>query len=376
MLASRGLPAAGDGAPGGWVSPEAPRLVGRSGWSVKKHLNTLYVLTQGAYVAKENETLVVRVDDQVGIRLPILTLQGLVCFGQVSVSPWAMAFCAERGVGVSFLSEHGRFLARVMGPTTGNVLLRREQYRRADETEGSMGIARPIVAAKVANARTVLQRAARDRPSGDGSEALGEAVRRLAIHLRDAERARDLETLRGIEGMAARTYFDVFDHLISQQKEAFRFEERSRRPPLDRVNALLSFIYTLLVHDIQSALESVGLDPAVGFLHRDRPGRPSLALDLMEELRSWFADRLVLSLINLRQLSANDFRQTETGAVLLSNDGRKTVLAAYQKRKQEELVHPFLDERTTIGLLPHLQALLLGRYLRGDLNGYPPFIWK
>jgi CRISPR-associated protein Cas1 len=343
---------------------------------MKRHLNTLYVLTQGAYVAKENETLVVRVDDEVGIRLPILTLQGLVCFGQVSVSPWAMAFCAERGVGVTFLSEHGRFLARVAGPTTGNVLLRREQYRRADEADGSLGIARPIVSAKLANARTVLQRAARDRPSGDGSEALAKAVERLAIHLRDAERAEDLEALRGIEGMAARAYFDVFDHLISQQKEGFRFKERSRRPPLDRVNALLSFAYTLLVHDVRSALESVGLDPAVGFLHRDRPGRPSLALDLMEELRPWFADRLVLSLINLRQLSPDDFRETETGAVLLSDDGRKTVLAAYQKRKQEELVHPFLDERTTIGLLPHLQALLLARHLRGDLDGYPPFVWK
>jgi CRISPR-associated protein Cas1 len=343
---------------------------------MKRHLNTLYVLTQGAYVAKENETLVVKVEDQVGIRLPILTLQGLVCFGQVSVSPWAMAFCAERGVGVTFLSEHGRFLARVAGPTTGNVLLRREQYRRADEAGGSLGIARPIVAAKLANARTVLQRAARDRPSSDGSEALGKAVERLAIHLRDAERASGLEVLRGIEGMAARTYFDVFDHLISQQKDGFRFTDRSRRPPLDRVNALLSFTYTLLVHDMRSALESVGLDPAVGFLHRDRPGRPSLALDLMEELRPWFADRFVLSLINLRQLSAGDFRETETGAVLLSDEGRKTVLASYQKRKQEELVHPFLDERTTIGLLPHLQALLLARHLRGDLDGYPPFVWK
>lgn len=343
---------------------------------MKRHLNTLYVLTQGAYVAKENDTLVVKVDDEIRIRLPALTLQGLVCFGQVSVSPWAMAFCSERGVGVTFLSENGRFLARVVGPTTGNVLLRREQYRRADDPEAAITVARPIVAAKIANARSVLQRAARDHPGGDSGTSFGVAVDRLGVHLRDAERTSDLDRLRGIEGMAARTYFDVFDHLILQQKEGFRFMERSRRPPLDRVNSLLSFVYTLLVHDLRGALESVGLDPAVGFLHRDRPGRPSLALDLMEELRPWFADRLVLSLINLRQLSPEHFQETESGAVLLSEEGRKTVLAGYQKRKQEELVHPFLGERTTIGLLPHLQGLLLARYLRGDLDGYPPFVWK
>jgi CRISPR-associated protein Cas1 len=343
---------------------------------MKRHLNTLFVLTQGAYLAKENETAVVRVDDAVKMRLPILTLQGVVCFGQVSMSPWLMSFCSERGVGVSFLSEHGRFLARVVGPTSGNVLLRREQYRRADNAEQCLAIARPIVSAKIANARAVVLRGARDRPNDENSVVLTEGAARLAGHLVQTERAKDLDSLRGIEGMAARTYFDVFDHLITQQKESFRFSERTRRPPLDRVNALLSFIYTLLVHDIQGALEAVGLDPAVGFLHRDRPGRPSLALDLMEEMRAWFADRLALSLINLRQLGHDDFEVAETGAVLLSEDGRKTLLAAYQKRKQDEILHPFLAEKTTVGLVPHLQALLLARFLRGDMNGYPPFFWK
>jgi CRISP-associated protein Cas1 len=343
---------------------------------MKRHLNTLFVLTQGAYVAKENETLVVKVEEEIRMRLPVLTLQGVVCFGQVSMSPKAMAFCCERGVLVSFLSEHGRFLARVVGPTTGNVLLRREQYRRSESAEHALRIAWPIVAAKIANAKTVLLRSVRDRPENDGAAALSAAAGSLTQLLDECHRVADLDTLRGIEGLAARYYFEVFDSLISQQKQAFSFKERSRRPPLDRVNALLSFAYTLLVHDVQGATESVGLDSAVGFLHRDRPGRPSLALDLMEELRPWFADRLILSLINLRQIGPDDFREGESGAVLLSEEGRKTLLEAYQERKREELVHPFLEEKTTIGLLPHLQALLLARHLRGDLDGYPPFIWK
>src|SRR6266568_4801477 len=270
---------------------------------MKRHLNTLFVLTQGAYVAKEDETLVVKVGDEIRMKLPILTLQGVVCFGQITMSPWAMALCSERGVLVSFLSEHGRFLARVVGPTTGNVLLRREQYRRSEQADQALGIARSIVAAKIANARTVLLRALRDRPDSDSASDLTTSAARLAQHLGDCRSVSDLDALRGLEGIAARAYFESFDGLISQQRESFRFEERSRRPPLNRVNALLSFVYTLLVHDLQGAVESVGLDPAVGFLHRDRPGRPSLALDLMEELRPWFADRMVLSLINLRQLN-------------------------------------------------------------------------
>lgn len=344
---------------------------------MKHLLNTLYVTTQGAYLAREGETVLVRVEGETKLQVPIHTLGSIVCFGQVSVSPPLMGLCAERGVAVSFLSEHGRFLARIQGPVSGNVLLRREQYRRADDpAEASSEIARTMVLAKIANCRTVLQRAARDRPGDESAGALLEAAERLAQHMKELEGPVPLDTVRGKEGEAARRYFGVFDHLITAQKEDFAFRERSRRPPLDNVNALLSFLYTLLVHDVAAALEGVGLDPAVGFLHRDRPGRPGLALDLMEELRPYLADRLALSLINLQQVRGKGFRRTETGAVLMDDETRKQVLMAYQKRKQEEIQHLFLGEKIAIGLLPHVQALLLARHLRGDLDGYPPFFWR
>jgi CRISPR-associated protein Cas1 len=284
-----------------------------------------------------------------------------------------MGFCAENTVAVSFLTEHGKFLARVQGPVNGNVLLRREQYRRSDEEAGSAAIARAIVQAKVANCRTVLLRAARER---DGSAELEAASGRLARTLQMLETPESLELIRGLEGDAAHTYFSAFDHLITASKEDFFFRERSRRPPLDNVNALLSFLYTLLAHDVAGALEAVGLDPAVGFLHRDRPGRAGLALDLMEELRPVLADRLALSLINRRQILANGFKATEAGGVLMESDTRKEVLLAWQKRKQEEIRHPFLGESIPFGLLPHVQALLLSRHLRGDLDAYPAFFWR
>lgn len=309
-------------------------------------------------------------------RVPIHTLGGIVCFGQVGFSPHLLGFCGERGVGVSFLTETGRFLARVQGPTSGNVLLRREQYRRADDERACASLVRAIVTAKIANGRTVLLRALRDRPDSPGADHLRSAVSALAQALDSLRDEAPVDSLRGIEGNAARLYFGAFDHLIAQQKDDFYFRERSRRPPLDNVNALLSFLYTLLRHDVQSALESVGLDPAVGFLHRDRPGRPGLALDLMEELRCFFADRLALSLINLQQIRPSGFTRTKSGGVVMDSETRKAVLTAYQKRKQEEILHPFLGERTTVGLLPHLQAALLARTLRGDLDGYPPFLWK
>ncbi|MBI4632962.1 MAG: type I-C CRISPR-associated endonuclease Cas1 [Deltaproteobacteria bacterium] len=343
---------------------------------MKKHLNTLFVTTQGAYLAKEGETIVVKVERDVRLRLPVHTIGGIVCFGNVSCSPFLMGFCAENGVGISFLSEHGRFLARVQGPVSGNVLLRREQYRRADDQKTSADIARSVLTGKIANSRTVLQRALRDHADKMAADQVGLAVKRLNNYLETLNEDQPLDALRGCEGDAAHIYFGVFDHLIVAQKDAFSFQERNRRPPLDSVNALLSFIYTLLVHDIRSALETVGLDPAVGFLHRDRPGRPSLALDLMEEFRPFLADRLALSLINLRQVQEKGFDKTESGAVLMTDDTRKTLLIAYQERKQEEIQHPFLDEKVTIGLLFHTQALLMARYLRGDLDGYPPFIWK
>ena len=343
---------------------------------MKRLLNTLYVTVQGAYLAREGETVIVRVEHETKLRVPIHTLEGIVCFGQVSCSPPLMGLCGERNVILSFLSQQGKFLARVHGPVSGNVLLRREQYRRADDVNASAEIARSIVTAKVANCRAVLQRAVRDRPGHEGTPDLLEAVNRLAHVLTDLKSSVPLNTARGLEGEAAQIYFGVFDHLITTQKESFFFRGRNRRPPLDNTNALLSFLYTLLVHDVTSALEAVGLDPAVGYLHRDRSGRPSLALDIIEEFRPYFADRLVLSLVNRQQVNRKGFRKTESGAVMMDDETRKAVLVAYQLRKQEEIQHPFIEEKVAIGLLPHIQALLLARFLRGDIDGYPPFFWK
>lgn len=343
---------------------------------MKRHLNTLFVTTQGAYLAKEGETVIVRVERETRLRLPIHTLGGIVCFGNVTCSPFLMGFCAERDVAISFLTERGRFLARVQGPVSGNVLLRREQYRRADDMVTSAQMARCALTGKLANCRAVLQRALRDHSSKLNADEVGEASKKIRNSLESLQQDQPLNVLRGIEGEAAHTYFSVFDHLIISQKGDFVFRDRNRRPPLDRVNCLLSFIYTLVLHDVRSALESVGLDSAVGFLHRDRPGRPGLALDMMEEFRPFFADRLTLSLINLNQVQKKGFMQMESGAVLMDDDTRKTVLVAYQKRKQDEIFHPFIEERITIGLLFHIQALLLARCLRGDLDGYPTYIWK
>lgn len=317
--------------------------------------------------------MVVRANDEMRARVPILALGGIVCFGVVTVSPPLMALCGEKGVTVTYVSEHGRYLGRVVGPTTGNVLLRREQYRRTDDGGGSASVARAIVAAKIANARSILLRGSRERDDAVAESALGRAATELACLLEPLAGAEALNTIRGIEGAAARVYFGAFGHLVGQQRESFPFGGRSRRPPADRLNAMLSFVYTLLVHDYVSALEAVGLDPYVGFLHRERPGRPSLALDLTEELRAWMGDRLVLSLVNLRQVGPDDFAFGESGGVSMSDEARKTLLAAYQKRKQEDIVHPFLGEKTSIGLISHLQATLLARHLRGDLDAYPPF---
>jgi CRISPR-associated protein Cas1 len=343
---------------------------------VKRHLNTLYVTTQGAWLGKDGETVVVRANGELLLRVPLLTLAGVVCFGQVACSPPLMAACAERDVAIAFLSEHGRFLARVVGETSGNVLLRREQYRRADQAGATLEIARSIIAGQIVNTRTVLLRGARDRADSPAAAGLTATAARMSAFLTALESAPTLDEARGFEGAAAREYFAAFDGLIAQQKEAFAFKQRSRRPPRDPINALLSFVYTLLMHDVTAALESHGLDPSVGYLHRDRPGRVGLALDVMEEFRPWLADRLVLTLVNLRQVTADDFVIGETGGVTMTDAGRKTVLVAWQKRKQDELTHPFLDEKTTVGLLPSLQALLLARHLRGDLDAYPPFVWK
>ncbi|MBN1191157.1 MAG: type I-C CRISPR-associated endonuclease Cas1 [Dehalococcoidales bacterium] len=343
---------------------------------MKRLLNTLYVTTQGTYLHREGETVEVKQEGETKLRVPIHTLQGIVCFGQVSVSPFLMGLCAERQVMLSFLSRNGRFLARVVGPVSGNVLLRREQYRRADDPAAALEIARSVVTAKINNCRVVLQRALREHPDAEGALSLSASVEHLFDILKALEQVQSPDSLRGLEGEAAVNYFSVFDHLIFAQKEDFFFKERNRRPPLDNINALLSFLYTLLAHDVTSALETVGLDPAVGFLHRDRPGRPGLALDIMEEFRPYLADRLALSLVNLKQVAAKGFSNTESGAVNMNDETRRAVVMAYQNRKMEEITHPFLGEKIAIGLLPYAQALLLARHLRGDMDGYPPFLWK
>jgi CRISPR-associated protein Cas1 len=343
---------------------------------VKQLLNTLYVTTQGAYLARDGETVAVRVEQETKLRVPIHTLSSIVCFGQVSCSPFLMGLCGESGVALAFLTENGRFLARVHGPVSGNVLLRREQYRWADQPDRAAAVARAVTLGKVANCRTVLLRSLRDKPDGGGAEELEHAGRRLGRLLETLAATEGLEEIRGHEGDAARVYFAVFDHLIAASKEDFFFHGRNRRPPLDNMNALLSFVYTLLTHDVTAALEAVGLDPAVGYLHRDRPGRPSLGLDLVEELRPVIADRLALSLVNRRQVQGSGFRRTESGAVMMDDATRKEVLVAYQTRKREEIQHPFLQERVAYGLVPHVQALLLARFIRGDLDGYPSFIWR
>jgi CRISPR-associated protein Cas1 len=343
---------------------------------MKKHLNTLFVTTQGAYLNKEGETVVVNVEKEVKLQLPIHTIGGIICFGNVMCSPYLLGFCAEKDVAVSFLTENGRFLARVQGPVSGNVLLRREQYRRADNPVATAHIVKSILTGKLANSRSVLKRALRDHPDKIDTEAVRTAADKIGYTLDRLQEELTLDVLRGIEGESARAYFSVFDHLIIAQKQDFYFKERNRRPPLDRVNCLLSFLYTLVLHDVRSALETTGLDPAVGFLHRDRPGRPGLALDMMEEFRPFLADRMALSMINLNQLKPEGFATVESGAVIMDDETRKTLLTTYQKRKQDTIDHPFLNEKVTIGILFYTQALLMARFLRGDIDGYPPFIWR
>lgn len=343
---------------------------------MKKMLNTLYVTTQGAYLHKEGETVVVKVERENRLRLPIHTLGSIVCFGQVSCSPFLLGHCAEKDVSVSFLTAYGKFLARVQGPVAGNVLLRREQYRRADCDQSSAKIARMFLVGKVMNARRIIHRTLHDHSDKVPADSLKKSSMSLAHYARRLVLETNLESIRGVEGRTARDYFDQFNHFIVAQKKDFVFAGRNRRPPLDRVNCLLSFIYTLLYHDARSALETVGLDPAVGFLHRDRPGRLGLALDLMEEFRPMLADRLVLSLINLGQVKKKGFTVTESGAVKMDDATRKIILIAYQKRKQEEIEHPFIKEKMPAGMLLFAQAQLLGRYLREDMDDYPPFLWR
>ena len=337
--------------------------------------NTLYVTSPDAYLSLDGENVVIQVQEEKK-RLPLHNLEGIVTFGYTGASPALMGACAQRQIRLSFLTAHGRFQAAVTGGEAGNVLLRKTQYRLSDSEEASAGLARNFIIGKLYNSRWVLERAARDYPLRLDTGRLKAASAVLAETIPQVQKADSLDSIRGWEGKAATAYFDVLDDLILQQKEAFYFRGRSRRPPLDRLNALLSFVYTLLANDTAAALETVGLDPYVGFLHRDRPGRVSLALDLMEELRAAVADRFVLTLINTRQIQADDFLQKENDAVVMTEDGRKSILAAWQKKKQETITHPFLGEKMEWGLIPHAQALLLARFLRGDMDEYPPFLWK
>lgn len=344
---------------------------------MRTHLNTLFVTLEKVYLRKDGAAVEVRHEKQTKLRVPLHNLDGIVCFSwDCTASAALMGACAEADVTLSFHTPHGKFLAASQGFTSGNILLRRAQYRAADLPDATLSIARNIIAGKLANSRKVLLRATRDHGEKNpaSSEKLLSAADQLLRRIRYANKATDLDSLRGIEGDAATYYFDAFPCLLTNT--TLKLNGRSKRPPTDPVNALLSFLYTLLTHDCRSALESRGLDAQCGFLHRDRPGRPSLALDLMEEFRPVFADRAALTLLNRRQIKAQDFETRENGAVLLKADSRKKILSHWQERKQTEIVHPFLDEKVTLGLLPHLQAGLLARHLRGDIDAYPAFLMK
>jgi CRISPR-associated protein Cas1 len=341
---------------------------------LRKLLNTLYVTNPDAYLAREGETILVRVGDEVALRIPVLNVEAVVCFGYLGMSPALMRLCVENNVGISFISTGGRFLARVTGPVKGNVLLRRAQFEASLDDSASADIARCIISGKLLNARAVLQRGLRDHPDKVDADRVGKAADAIARTCRGLSSCGSTESVRGAEGDATESYFSVLDELILSQKEDFYMKGRNRRPPLDRFNALLSFLYALVYSNATASLETVGLDPAVGFLHRFRSGRNSLALDLMEELRPYLADRLALTLVNRQQIKPRDFLEKETGAVLLTDDGRKKVLEAFQQRKRETVTHPFLGEKMEIGLIPYVQSLLLARYLRGDLDAYPPFL--
>lgn len=342
---------------------------------MRKLLNTLYVTMPDAYLACDGENVLIKMQDEIKFRVPVHNLEGIICFGFAGASPGLMHLCCERGVALTFLTSYGRFMGRVTGGISGNVLLRRTQYRWSDNEDISLRLSRRFIAAKIINSRAVLHRLLRDHPQSVKKEVLESTMQRLAAMPQRLEMAAGSGGVRGIEGEAAH-FFSCFNELILVNKEDFRMEDRNRRPPTDRINALLSFLYTLLTHEVTAALESVGLDPQVGFLHRDRPGRPSLSLDIMEELRPHFADRLAVTLINRNQISADGFAIKENGAVIMDDNTRKEVLTAWQKRKQEEIVHPYLEEKIPLGLVPYVQALLLARHMRGDLDDYPPFIWR
>lgn len=343
---------------------------------MRRLLNTLFVTQPDVYLSLDGDNIVLlKEKDRLG-RVPLHNLEAIVTFGYTGASPALMGYCAERHISITFLTINGRFLARVIGKSRGNVLLRKKQYRISDNELQSAEIARNFIVGKLFNHKWMIERMTRDHPLRIDVTKFKETSLQLSLIIEEIMICSDLDSLRGWEGQAAIAYNKIFNEMILQQNETFYFKLRSRRPPLDNVNAMLSFAYTLLANDVAAALETVGLDAYVGFLHRDRPGRVSLALDLMEELRGIYADRFVLTLINNKVMSKEDFLKKENGAVIMKDDARKTFLAAWQKRKQDKLTHPYLKEKITWGLVPYSQALLLARYLWGDLDQYPPFLWK
>lgn len=339
-------------------------------------LNTLFILTEDSYLTLENENVVVKREEEILGRVPLLTLENILYFGYKGASPALMGECAKRNIGLCFLTSNGRFLARVCGVSRGNVLLRKRQYKISGDLSACCFWARNFIVGKIYNSRMVLERAKRDHSLNVNIALLEHVSQELSLSMKEARKSNDLEFLRGIEGNAARSYFSAFSELILQNKKEFSFAGRYKRPPVGRVNAMLSFVYTILAHDCAAALESVGLDAYVGFLHRDRPGRESLALDLMEEFRSIYADRFVLTLINNRIIKPAHFQEKENGVVWLNDQGRKALLKEWQGKKREPITHPFLKEKIYWGLAPYVQALLLARSLRGDLEEYPAFLWK
>jgi len=342
---------------------------------MKKLGNVLYILTPDSYLYCQNDTIAVKVGGAEKVRIPSHTIESIVCFGNTTVSTPFIAFCAERNIGLSFLSEYGRFYGRVYGPASGNVLLRKKQYSAMDDQNISMALVKNILYGKIANSKNVLLRCAREQDSEEVKEKIINAANQITVLAQKIEDCEIIDSLRGIEGVIANTYFGVFDYLIKSDDENLRFEKRSRHPPENNVNSLLSFLYILLKNDVQCALESVGIDPAAGFLHSLRPGRPSMALDMMEELRAPLCDRLALSLINLKQIKADDFSQDE-GGIMLSDKARRLVIDNWQKRKKEEIIHPFFNEKIPVGLIPYAQAQLLAKFFRGDIDAYPPFLWR
>ncbi len=343
---------------------------------MRKLLNTLYITSETAYLALNGETVDVLFEDGTHKPIPLHTLESIVCFSYKGASPALMGKCAEYNISLTFFSPHGKYLAAVSSGTNGNVLLRRTQFRYADNEDKALEIAKNFIIGKLYNSKYILLRCARDHSMQADAARLRAAAENITRYLEDIRGCGSEDTLRGIEGNSAAEYFGVFNEMILNNKKDFSFTARSRRPPMDNINALLSFAYTMLANECAAGLYSVGLDPYVGFMHTDRPGRKSLALDLMEELRAVYADRFVLTLINNRIIQGNDFEKQDTGAVRLTDDGRKRFISEWQKRKKEPLTHPYLDEKIMWGLVPYVQSMLLARFLRGDIDEYPPFLWK